>query len=231
MHDDIPLLPRKDSGLSLLFATLCVVDIFGVFPIIALPRAIVQCGETQYEKRVVIPGVVERNNYSLTRFYRYFRDSFVMPVKRNFLLFCQWISLILLYLKYRMIAKQKSKFYHYLFRLAWNTLSVRSFWFSNLHRIAAGQIMEHRDRHRSVDFSKKSVRRNWTINWNFSILIFFYKQLRNFVLSYPLVAVTELTLGRRASKWVAILLNLTVFAGGIPNLLVGGYMYSIIFFL
>jgi len=33
------------SGLSLLFATLCIIDIFGVFPIIALPRAIVQCGE------------------------------------------------------------------------------------------------------------------------------------------------------------------------------------------
>ncbi|KAF7991554.1 hypothetical protein HCN44_008925 [Aphidius gifuensis] len=32
------------SGLSVLFATLCIIDIFGVFPIIALPRAIVQCG-------------------------------------------------------------------------------------------------------------------------------------------------------------------------------------------
>lgn len=33
------------SGLSIFFATLCIVDIFGVFPIIALPRAIVQCGK------------------------------------------------------------------------------------------------------------------------------------------------------------------------------------------
>ncbi|KAG5320987.1 S36A4 protein, partial [Pseudoatta argentina] len=33
-----------NSGLSLLFATLCIIDIFGVFPIIALPRSIVQCG-------------------------------------------------------------------------------------------------------------------------------------------------------------------------------------------
>ncbi|XP_018357884.1 PREDICTED: proton-coupled amino acid transporter 4 [Trachymyrmex cornetzi] len=33
-----------NSGLSLFFATLCVIDIFGVFPIIALPRSIVQCG-------------------------------------------------------------------------------------------------------------------------------------------------------------------------------------------
>ncbi|KZC10730.1 PREDICTED: uncharacterized protein LOC107188805 [Dufourea novaeangliae] len=40
-----PLLYRDaNSELSLFFATLCVIDIFGVFPIIALPRAIVQCG-------------------------------------------------------------------------------------------------------------------------------------------------------------------------------------------
>ncbi|XP_003399783.3 amino acid transporter AVT1B [Bombus terrestris] len=40
-----PLLFKDaNSDLSLLFATLCVIDIFGVFPIIALPRSIVQCG-------------------------------------------------------------------------------------------------------------------------------------------------------------------------------------------
>ncbi|XP_076662667.1 solute carrier family member mahogany isoform X2 [Andrena cerasifolii] len=44
-RERVPLLFREaNSDLSLLFATLCVVDIFGVFPIIALPRAIVQCG-------------------------------------------------------------------------------------------------------------------------------------------------------------------------------------------
>ncbi|XP_014483435.1 PREDICTED: uncharacterized protein LOC106748978 [Dinoponera quadriceps] len=44
-RESIPLLWRNaNSGLSLFFATLCIVDIFGVFPIIALPRAIVQCG-------------------------------------------------------------------------------------------------------------------------------------------------------------------------------------------
>ncbi|KAF4531739.1 hypothetical protein B566_EDAN008952 [Ephemera danica] len=32
------------GGLSLLFATLCIVDLFGVFPIVALPRAIINCG-------------------------------------------------------------------------------------------------------------------------------------------------------------------------------------------
>lgn len=34
----------KIKGLSVLFAVICVVDVFGVFPIIALPRAIIQCG-------------------------------------------------------------------------------------------------------------------------------------------------------------------------------------------
>ncbi|CAL7952059.1 unnamed protein product [Xylocopa violacea] len=44
-HERLPLIFRDTSSeLSLLFATLCVIDIFGVFPIIALPRSIVQCG-------------------------------------------------------------------------------------------------------------------------------------------------------------------------------------------
>lgn len=30
--------------LSLFYATLCVIDLFGVFPIVALPRAIITCG-------------------------------------------------------------------------------------------------------------------------------------------------------------------------------------------
>ncbi|XP_008558334.1 uncharacterized protein LOC103578872 [Microplitis demolitor] len=33
-----------NSGLSIFFATLCIIDIFGVFPIIALPHAIIHCG-------------------------------------------------------------------------------------------------------------------------------------------------------------------------------------------
>ncbi|XP_076375560.1 uncharacterized protein LOC143258906, partial [Megalopta genalis] len=33
-----------NSNVFLLFAMLCVIDIFGVFPIIALPRAVVKCG-------------------------------------------------------------------------------------------------------------------------------------------------------------------------------------------
>ncbi|XP_072748763.1 uncharacterized protein Mah isoform X2 [Anoplolepis gracilipes] len=43
-RENIPLCWRDaNSGLSLSFATLCIVDIFGVFPIIALPRSIIQC--------------------------------------------------------------------------------------------------------------------------------------------------------------------------------------------
>lgn len=33
------------KGLSLCFATLCVVDLFGVFPIVALPATLISCGE------------------------------------------------------------------------------------------------------------------------------------------------------------------------------------------
>ncbi|KAH0954952.1 hypothetical protein HN011_000195 [Eciton burchellii] len=44
-RETIPLyLKDANSGLSLLFATLCIIDIFGVFPIITLPRTIIQCG-------------------------------------------------------------------------------------------------------------------------------------------------------------------------------------------
>lgn len=46
IHESVPLLFKGvNSDLSLFFATLCIIDIFGVFPIIALPNAVVQCGE------------------------------------------------------------------------------------------------------------------------------------------------------------------------------------------
>lgn len=32
------------QNLSLFFASLCVIDLFGVFPIIALPKSIISCG-------------------------------------------------------------------------------------------------------------------------------------------------------------------------------------------
>ncbi|XP_014615230.1 PREDICTED: proton-coupled amino acid transporter 4 [Polistes canadensis] len=45
IRESVPLLFKDvNSDLSLFFAILCIVDIFGVFPIIALPSSIVQCG-------------------------------------------------------------------------------------------------------------------------------------------------------------------------------------------
>lgn len=42
----------ETPGLSVLFATLCIIDLFGVFPIIALPGALISCGTMQSGKRV-----------------------------------------------------------------------------------------------------------------------------------------------------------------------------------
>ncbi|XP_018331303.1 amino acid transporter AVT1D isoform X3 [Agrilus planipennis] len=35
---------RKRTGLSVAYATMCIVDVFGVFPLVALPYAIIKCG-------------------------------------------------------------------------------------------------------------------------------------------------------------------------------------------
>lgn len=42
------------KGLSLGFATLCVVDLFGVFPIIALPATLISCGKLKFKKCIHI---------------------------------------------------------------------------------------------------------------------------------------------------------------------------------
>jgi hypothetical protein len=42
------VLPSQGGGLTFLFATLCIIDLFGVFPIVALPRAIINCGTYVY---------------------------------------------------------------------------------------------------------------------------------------------------------------------------------------
>ncbi|XP_015119714.1 amino acid transporter AVT1C [Diachasma alloeum] len=118
----IPLVHREaHSGLTIFFATLCIVDIFGVFPIIALPRAIVQCG------LLGIPLVI------VVVFFQIYTAALLGEC---------WV-------------------------------------------IAA-----------SLD--PQILRKN-----------------RN-----PLAAVTEMTLGPRARTWINILLDLTIFGCGIPNLLV-----------
>lgn len=35
----------KNTGLSVALATACIVDVFGVFPLVTLPKAIIQCGK------------------------------------------------------------------------------------------------------------------------------------------------------------------------------------------
>lgn len=41
-HEDSASPPR--SGLSVPFTIMCIVDLFGVFPIIALPASVIACG-------------------------------------------------------------------------------------------------------------------------------------------------------------------------------------------
>ncbi|XP_051165486.1 uncharacterized protein LOC127284204 [Leptopilina boulardi] len=123
-RERIPLLFRdnnNNTGLSVFFATLCIIDIFGVFPIIALPRAIVQCGFYGIPLVLVVFG---------------------LQIYTAFLLGKSWT------------------------------------------------IATALDPH----ISRKN--------------------------RYPLAAVTELTLGPRARSLVTLLLDLTIFGCGIPNLLV-----------
>lgn len=35
----------RAQGLNVFYATLCVIDLFGVFPIVALPGALISCGK------------------------------------------------------------------------------------------------------------------------------------------------------------------------------------------
>lgn len=35
-----------NDGLSTLFAIICILDVFGVFPIVTLPRTIIDCGKS-----------------------------------------------------------------------------------------------------------------------------------------------------------------------------------------
>lgn len=43
-----PISINLPKSLSAFFATLCVVDLFGVFPIVTLPKAIISCGQSCY---------------------------------------------------------------------------------------------------------------------------------------------------------------------------------------
>lgn len=49
---------RGTQGLNVLFATLCIIDLFGVFPIVALPGALISCGDYFWLFCVIWFGVV-----------------------------------------------------------------------------------------------------------------------------------------------------------------------------
>lgn len=40
---------QPTQGLNVFFATLCVIDLFGVFPIVALPGALISCGKQRIQ--------------------------------------------------------------------------------------------------------------------------------------------------------------------------------------
>lgn len=42
-NETTPIL--QGNGLSVFFAIICIVDVFGVFPVVALPKPIIDCGE------------------------------------------------------------------------------------------------------------------------------------------------------------------------------------------
>jgi len=41
------------SGLTVPFAILCIVDLFGIFPIVVLPGPIIRCGEYNVEHIII----------------------------------------------------------------------------------------------------------------------------------------------------------------------------------
>lgn len=43
---------RSSPGLNVFFATLCVIDLFGVFPIVALPGALISCGKQSISRNI-----------------------------------------------------------------------------------------------------------------------------------------------------------------------------------
>lgn len=45
----------QTQGLNVFYATLCIIDLFGVFPIVALPGALISCGKLmQFHQQVSI---------------------------------------------------------------------------------------------------------------------------------------------------------------------------------
>lgn len=114
---------------------------------------------------------------------------------------------------------QSIKSYFYLIRFARDSFGTDSFWIANLFCNIAGKIMGFiRDNGSSSIFEKPVIiKDHFCAHWIYNFQNSYLEPYR----SYPLAAVTELTMGRWASTLVSLLLDLSVFGGGIPNLLVG----------
>lgn len=107
-----------------------------------------------------------------------------------------------------------------LFRLARNSISAYCFWTANLFSHFTSQIMGLISHDGSSSISQKPVAQFFKFSSTSNYLNLLINNKIKF-LSYPLAAVTELTMGYWASAVVSLLLDLSVFGGGIPNLLVG----------
>lgn len=140
---------QLNKGLSVFFAIICIVDVFGVFPIVALPKAIIQCGKIHND------------------FY-----SNVLTRKQMY----EWIVYV----------------------LGWYGIPLVLFVF--LLQIYTAIILG----------------KCWTIAETID---------KNIVAKnrYPYAAIAGLTFGKHAARFVTVLLDVTVFSAGIPNILVGKY--------
>lgn len=53
-HEDYTV-GETTGGLSVLFTVLCIVDLFGVFPVVALPKSVVACGKWCTSTYICLP--------------------------------------------------------------------------------------------------------------------------------------------------------------------------------
>lgn len=140
-----PLLNVSSSsnGLSVFFAIICVIDVFGVFPIVTLPKAVIDCGMN--------------------------------------------IIYVFLFLSYKLVG-------YYGILLVVIVCSVQIYTASLLGK--CWNIAE------KIDPNVKNKCR------------------------HPYSALAEITYGKCTARFVSCLVDLSVFSGGVPNLIVGMYHFS-----
>lgn len=134
---------RTKNGLSTIFAIICILDVFGVFPVVTLPKTIMDCGMWKY---FFVSTLFSFNK--LIFFLGFYGIAIIFP-------------------------------------------------------ICSTQI-----------YTAALLGRCWIIAEEISPSI----KTKN---RYPYAALAEITFGKKLSSFVTFLLDLTVFGGGIPNLIVG----------